>query len=59
MRRCSLSAASNISGLGREGGRYAMEEVTEVKWVTIPTQDSSSILFYRVRKTFNTGMYSC
>jgi len=23
------------SGLGREGGRYAMEEVTEVKWVTI------------------------
>jgi acyl-CoA reductase-like NAD-dependent aldehyde dehydrogenase len=23
------------SGLGREGGRYAMEEVTEVKWVTV------------------------
>ncbi len=23
------------SGMGREGGRYAMEEVTEVKWVTI------------------------
>ncbi len=23
------------SGLGREGGRYAMQEVTEVKWVTI------------------------
>lgn len=23
------------SGLGREGGRYAIEEVTEVKWVTV------------------------
>lgn len=23
------------SGLGREGGRYAMEEVTEVKWITV------------------------
>jgi aldehyde dehydrogenase (NAD+) len=22
-------------GLGREGGRYAMEEVTAVKWVTV------------------------
>lgn len=25
------------SGAGREGGRYAMEEFTEVKWVTIQT----------------------
>jgi aldehyde dehydrogenase (NAD+) len=23
------------SGLGREGGKYAIEELTELKWVTI------------------------
>lgn len=25
------------SGLGREGGQYAMDEFTELKWVTIQT----------------------
>jgi vanillin dehydrogenase len=23
------------SGFGREGGRYSLEELTEVKWVTV------------------------
>jgi aldehyde dehydrogenase (NAD+) len=33
--RMHRSAASKNSGYGREGGRFSMEEMTEVKWITM------------------------
>jgi acyl-CoA reductase-like NAD-dependent aldehyde dehydrogenase len=31
----SLFGGTKMSGVGREGGRYSMEEMTELKWVTV------------------------
>jgi aldehyde dehydrogenase (NAD+) len=28
-------AGDRNSGYGREGGRFSMEEMTEVKWITV------------------------
>jgi aldehyde dehydrogenase (NAD+) len=30
-----LFGGIKMSGVGREGGRYSMEEMTELKWITV------------------------
>jgi vanillin dehydrogenase len=34
MNRMPFGGVKN-SGFGREGGRYSLEELTEVRWVTV------------------------